>query len=193
MFVSDLRHYLDMPEDVPGPALKMAEHLGFVVKAATAAKAGTSWETALTCRRRPGNRPCPGHIVVFRPDLPARIDWRCSICGDEGIISGWESSYFDLRRPRSQRSESSVSEVPVTNELCASLRDLRLLDTDRERVVFGARASTTGIVLLASEEDLDELIGCVAAEANHETNRRRKKRLDLAFAALGAALEAIGS
>jgi hypothetical protein len=192
MFVSDLRHFLDMPEDVPGPARKMAEHLGSIVKAATATKTGTAWETALACRRRPGNRPCPGHIVVFRPDLPATIDWRCTVCDDEGVISGWESSYFDLRSPRSLRPDSSVR-VPVTDEVCATLRDLRLLDSSCERLVFGARASTTGIVLVASEEELDELIGYVAAEANHEANRRRQKRLDLAFAALSEALEAMSS
>ena len=56
-----------------------------------------------------------------------------------------------------------------------------------------AQASTTGIGLVACEEDLDELIGYVAADANHETNRRRQKRLDLAFAALSDALEAMGS
>lgn len=171
----------------------MAEHLGSIVKAATASKTGAAWETALPCRRRPGNRPSAGHIVVFRPDLPATIDWRCSACDDKGVISGWEGSYFDLRRPRAQRPDFSVSEVPVTDEVCAALRDLRLLDSDCERLVFGARASTTCIVLVASEEDLDELIGYVAAEANHETNRRRQERLDLAFAALSEALEAMGS
>lgn len=102
MFVPDLRHYLDMSEDAPGPARKMAEDLGSTVKAATAAKTVSTWETALPCRRRAGNRPCPGHIVVFRPDLPATIDWKCSACDDEGVISGWEGSYFDIRRPRSQ-------------------------------------------------------------------------------------------
>jgi hypothetical protein len=193
MFVSDLRHFLDMPDDAPGPARKMAEHLGSIVKAATASKTGAAWETALPCRRRPGNRPCAGHIVVFRPDLPATIDWRCSACDDEGVISGWEGSYFDLRRPRAQPADFSVNEISVTDEVCAALRDLRLLDSDCERLVFGARASKTCIVLVASEEDLDELIGYIAAEANHETNRRRQKRLDLAFAALSEALEAMGS
>ena len=81
----------------------------------------------------------------------------------------------------------------MTDEVCAALRDLRLLDRGCERLVFGARVSTTGIVLVASKEDLDELTGYVAAEANHETNRRRQKRLDLAFAALSEALEAMGS
>jgi hypothetical protein len=187
MFVSDLRHFLDMPEDAPGPARKMADQLGSIVKAATATETGAAWETALPCRRRPGNRPCPGHIAVFRLDLPATIDWKCSACGDDGIISGWEDSYFDLRRPRFRRPDSSVRAVPVTDEVCAALRDLRLLDTDCERLVFGARASTTGILLFASEEDLDELIGYLAAEANHEADRRRQKRLDLAYAALSDA------
>ena len=35
----------------------------------------------------------------------------------------------------------------MTDEVCAALRDLRLLDSDCERLVFGARASTTCMVL----------------------------------------------
>jgi hypothetical protein len=33
---------------------------------------------------------------------------------------------------------------------------------------------------LATDDDLDELIGSVAVEANHEPNRRRRQRLDAA-------------
>ncbi|MGH9171806.1 MAG: hypothetical protein ACRD0Z_13200 [Acidimicrobiales bacterium] len=193
MFVSDLRHFLDMADDAPAPARKMAEHLGSIVRSATAGKAGVAWETALPCRRRPGKRRCPGHVAVFRADLPAPIEWRCSACGDEGIITGWERSYLDLRQPRSQRSAVGATDVPVSNEVCATLRDLRLLDADCERLVFRARASGSGAVLSADAADLDELVGYVAAEANHETDWRRQKRLDLAFAVLGGALEAMGS
>ena len=45
------------------------------------------------------------------------------------------------------------------------------------------------VVLAANDEDLDELIGYVAAEANHKTDRRRQKRLDAAFAVLSDALQ----
>ena len=94
MFVSDLLHFLDLPDDAPGPARKIAEQLRNVVRAATAAEAGTAWVSALPCRRRPGRRLCPGRIIVFRPDLPARIEWRCTSCGDEEVISGWEGTYY---------------------------------------------------------------------------------------------------
>lgn len=43
-------------------------------------------------------------------------------------------------------------------------------------------------MLAANDEDLDDLIGYVAAEANHEADRRRQERLDIAFAVLSDAL-----
>ena len=62
-----------------------------------------------------------------------------------------------------------------------------MLDSDCERVVFRIRAHHNHAVLAATDDDLDELIGCVAAEANHEPNRRRQQRLDSAFDALNIA------
>jgi hypothetical protein len=182
MFVSDLRHFLDMPDDAPGPARKMAEHLGFVVRAATAGEAGASWVTALTCRRRPGNRPCRGHIAVFRADLPAPIEWQCSSCGDEGVVSGWEDSPFDLRSPRSRPGKEPKHVTLLAEEVAATLRDLQFLDSDCERLVFRMPSTTRGIVLAAYADHLDELLGFVAGEANNETNRGRRKRLDETFA-----------
>ena len=44
-------------------------------------------------------------------------------------------------------------------------------------------------VLIVTDDDLEELIGFVAAEANHEPNRRRQRRLDTAFQALNTAAE----
>src|SRR5258708_5193020 len=162
MFVSDPRHFLDITEDAPGPARKMADHLGFVVRAATAGEAGAPWVSALTCRRRPGNRPCPGHIAVYRADLPAPIEWQCNACGDEGVISGWEDSPFDLRPRRARLGKDQKPETLLTEEVATALRDLQLLDTDCERLVFRMRSSTEGIVLAASADELDEILGFVA-------------------------------
>ena len=74
----------------------------------------------------------------------------------------------------------------VPAEVVATLRDLRLVDTAGERLIFRARIADDddSAVLAAGEDDLEELLGYVAAEANHETDRRRQKRLDQAFQAL---------
>ena len=55
--------------------------------------------------------------------------------------------------------------------------------------MFRIRAHHDGAVLTATDDDLDELIGSVAAEANHEPNRRRQHRLDAAFDALNNAAD----
>lgn len=109
------------------------------------------------------------------------------------MISGWEGTYCDVRAPRPRRHDGAVAEVVVSDEVAAALRDLRLLDAECERLVFRARAADDGVVLTTDDEELDEAIGFVAAEANHEPNRRRQQRLDPAFAVLSDALQAMGS
>jgi len=189
MFVSDLRHYLDMPADVPGPARRMAERLTLIVRAATAGDAGVRWVSALTCDRRPGRQLCPGHLALSRTDIPPSIGWRCTSCADDGVISGWERSPFDLRRRSTEPIPGDTLQAVIPSDVAATLRSLLLLDTTAERIVFRSRASSEGIVLAADEDDLDELIDSVAAEANHEHDRRRRKRLDHAFEVLSQVLE----
>jgi hypothetical protein len=104
------------------------------------------------------------------------------------VISNWEDSPFDLRR-RKLAVAGAVNEIVLSEQVAATLRDLQLLDTDRERLVFRIRAHNDGAVLAAADEDLDELMGFVAAEANHEPNRRRQQRLDVAFDALNTAAQ----
>jgi len=79
--------------------------------------------------------------------------------------------------------------VRVSSEVAATLRSLLLVDTAGERLVFRAHLSQEGVMLAGEEDDFDELIGSVAAEANHEEDRRRQKRLDAAYEALTGALE----
>jgi hypothetical protein len=186
MMVTDLHHLLDLPDGTPGPARRLAEHLSNIVRAAAAGDAGIAWESALPCRRRPGNRRCPGRMIVLRTEPTAPIRWQCSACDDEGIISNWAGSPCDLR-PRRLTLAGPVNEIVISEEAAAALRELRLPDADCERLVFRIRAHDGGAVLPATPGDLDELIGFVAAEANHAASRRRRQRLDTALDALSNA------
>lgn len=104
------------------------------------------------------------------------------------MISNWEDSAFDLRRRQLTLAEAA-SEIVIPDEVAAALRGLQLPDTDCERLVFRIRARHGHAILAATDDDLDELIGFVAAEANHESNRRRQQRLDAAFDVLKAAAQ----
>jgi hypothetical protein len=181
MLVADLHHYLDLSDDIPGPVRRLAGQLSSIVRAATAGDAGMYWMSSRPCRRRPGNRSCPGRTILLWPQPAAPIHWKCSTCDDEGLISNWGDSPYDLGR-RTLTLAGPLNQIIITDEVASALRELRLLDADSERVVFAER-----ILLTATDDELEELIGLVAAEANHETNRRRQKRLDAAFDALSDA------
>lgn len=183
VMVTDLNHYLDMPPDVPRPARRLAEHLGNIVRAATAGDAGTAGQTALPCRRRPANRACPGRMIVQRIEPDAPIRWQCSACDDTGLISNWHHSPYDLRRS-GLTVAAEAHDVVIANETAGALRDLLLLDPDCERTVFRVRGQRDHAIMSVTSEDLEELIGAIAAEANHEPNRRRQQRLDAALNAL---------
>ncbi len=186
MLVADLHHFLDMPDDAPGPARALAAHLFDIVRAVTAGDAVIEWETALPCRRRPARRRCPGRITLRRNDSPSSINWWCAVCVDDGIISHWADTPYDLRRRRPVLA-AAVREVVITADVAAALRELIYLDPECERMVYAARAHPEGAVLCASEQGLDELVDAVAAESNHEPDRRRQRRLDAACEALLAA------
>lgn len=189
MFVSDLRHFLDLSEDAPGPARRMAERLTSIVRAATAGDAGATWVSALRCERRPGRRPCPGNIAVARTEVPPSISWQCTSCGDDGVISGWEPSPYDLRSRHTRPASTEDRRVVIPVEVATTLRSLLLLDTETERLIFRAEAGDDGVILAGGDDDLDELIGYVAVEANHEEDRRRKRRLDAAYESLTQAID----
>jgi len=180
VLVADLRHFLELPGDTPAPARRLAEQLRDIVRATTAGEAGAAWVSALPCRRRPGNRRCPGRILLRRNESPATITWECTACGDAGVVSGWQDTPYDLSH-RSTMSSGPAEDIGISDDTVASLRETMLLDAECERVVYRGRANRGQIVLTATDEQLDELLGYLAAEANHETNRRRQQRLDTAY------------
>lgn len=156
--VCDLRHFLDLPPDTPGPARRLAEQLSSIVRTATAGDAGSLWETALPCRRRPANRPCPGRMTVLRAEPPDPDPVAVQRLRRRGRDQHWENSPFDLRRRYLALAEA-LHEIIIPAEAAAALRELPLLDPACERAVFRIRAHNGSAILAATEENFEELIG----------------------------------
>jgi len=102
-WVTDLSHFIDartghLPTNVPGPARRLMEHMTRIVAAATATADGHDHAIdPIKCRRRPGHRACPG-VIEHQVWTDERITWHCPRCGDNGVISNWQSTAWD-RRP----------------------------------------------------------------------------------------------
>ena len=69
--------------------------------------------------------------------------------------------------------------------------DTRIVD-DIQRTIMAAYAEANHINLWGTEEELDDLLDAVAGEANHEPQRKWRKRLDSAFDKIEIALKGAG-
>ena len=99
-WISNIRHFLDedgmIPIDLPSPAFRLANYFGSIVKVVSSRQDFRKLHTGIKCRRRPGRIPCPGEILASideRNDFV--INWQCSVCDDNGLISGWQGTIFD--------------------------------------------------------------------------------------------------
>ena len=105
-WIVDLTHYLDdqghLPDSLPAPARKLAEHLCEIVS--TASVQDLVHKSPAKCRRRPRRRPCIGLIQTVIEPSSQRIIWGCPVCGDQGYISNWRGSFWDLSGPDTANS-----------------------------------------------------------------------------------------
>lgn len=126
-----------------------------------------------------------------RADSLAPIQWACSVCDDQGMISNWQDSPFDLRSRELAAAEPGT-QIVIDAQVAAVLRDLPLLDLAAGRRVFRIRGRGDVWIMTATGDDLTGLAGSIAAAVNHETNRRRRHGLDAALHALHDATQGMG-
>lgn len=101
MYITDLTHFLDDKGAIatmPAPARRLAEFLGRVVAAASA-PADLDQAGSGVCRC---NKCKKGSVIAeIAPD--DAIEWFCETCGQDGRISNWRRSLWDLSALPTQR------------------------------------------------------------------------------------------
>lgn len=97
MWVIDIRHLLNESEDGPAvPQLKRkVEKLKEIIVFATSKETNYTDESNVKCGRRPGRKPCPGYLTIEMTDED-EIYWICPVCGDEGVVSGWNDLFWNV-------------------------------------------------------------------------------------------------
>ena len=190
-FITDMTHFEGIPSGTSHePARRIAQFFGAIVSAGSVSPADKLIESALFCRRRPGRRQCPGHLRIRRDSVSGIITWHCSWCDDQGEISNWEGTSWNLSRWAPGRSANlKLHEVVLTGDEIRELRRSLILSPEGESLIYGAVISDKGIVIQATVDELDDLQGYIAFEANHEEKRRRQRILDQIYEHIETLLE----
>ncbi len=195
--ISDIRHFLDdgggLPADLPGPTARVALHLTSIVEAATVRPAGLPAESAVRCRRRPRHRPCAGYLRVLRTDVPEEIAWTCPHCGDEGLITGWRRTHFDLsmrRRQDPQREPDEIGALAVVPySAYRALREAEGLDPAARCTLAMAEPAGREVAIEAPSEALDHLLDCAEVAWEREPRASRRRQIEVLAAIVAEALD----
>jgi hypothetical protein len=94
--VVDLRHFLAPSgaiAELPAPARRLAQYFASIVVDATS---NLDDPPSVRCRCRPGRKRCEGLVISLPdPEHDDAITWYCPVCGDNGLISGWQGTLWD--------------------------------------------------------------------------------------------------
>lgn len=190
--ITDMRDFfLENPQRELAPAAaRLQDFLGGIVQAGTA-NLRRQFVSGIACRRRPGNRRCSGSIDILKADLPERsIIWKCAVCGDNGRISGFQGCVYDLSAvsETSGRSGQKRSVLLSLEEYRSWISgDMITYDQESAQTIYAAVADEHGVVVSVPEDELDYFYDCMAADANHELNKKRRAHLESIYDKLEAA------
>lgn len=182
-YVSDLTHWLDedgmLPMGMPKEFYALVNYHGAIVRASSSHPGSTQLCSAVACRRRPGRKPCGSTLTIInRPDHV--IHWVCPGCGEQGYISNWQGTIYDL----SGAAESDPTlrlTVLVTAEEHELLSGIITCSQEEDAIISGAMSTPGGVLLIGEIEDLDLLMGSIASEARDTDDSKHRKALDRIF------------
>jgi hypothetical protein len=104
------------------------------------------------------------------------IEWACPSCGDNGVISHWQGSPYDLSEVRDLPNQPGF-EIMLTEEEYDELRKCLVMSPEGDKLIYGATYTEEGIVLRTTRKDLEDFAGYLEFNINHEEDRKRQQIL----------------
>lgn len=118
--ITDFRHLREVDSDEIATGRSLPAFLTCIVMVASMEGPKARIRSPLRCRCKPGRRACPGVILIERHAGCSEVEWRCSECEFNGIISNWQKSTSDHSERAVPNVEVIAPELPL-NRVPSSL------------------------------------------------------------------------
>lgn len=118
--MTDFCHLPDVDSEEIEAGRSLAAFLARIVMVASLEGPNARVRSPIRCRCRPGHRACPGVILITRHARYPEVEWRCSECDFNGVITHWQGSPADQSERAIPRVEGLPPELP-RNSISPSL------------------------------------------------------------------------
>ena len=190
-YVSDMTHFLDenglAPVGLPKEFYAMLNYHAAIVKAGSSHPGNTQFCSIIPCRRRPNRKPCGSYLTVtHQPD--SVIHWQCPKCGEQGFISNWRETIYDLSGAIESDPTQRVS-VLISCEEHKLLSKIITSSQEEDAIIAGAVLTPDGVIVSGGMEDFDLLMGSIAFDANHSEGAKHQRDMDSIYGKIERLLE----
>ena len=185
--ITDLTHFLDengqAPIDAPEQLRDALGFFGSIVEAGSSHPVGTRFSSTIPCRREPKKSR-----LTITNGIDGVMCWECPDCGENGCISKWQGSSYDLSDAMEPDADSRVG-VHVTAGEHRLLSEIITSSQEEDAIIAGGIVTPKGIWLSGRIDDFDLLLGSIAFDANHSESAKRQRAMDRVFSKIEAIVE----
>jgi len=190
-YVIDLTHLLDEnglpPVDAPRALLKALAFYGSIVNAGSAHPAGTRFPSMIRCRRRAAKSR-----LTITHGGDGTICWECPECGDNGYISKWQGTDYDLGAVVEPDPSRRIG-VPIAADEHELLSGIVVASREEAAIIAGGMVTEQEVWISGRDEDFEELLGSIAFDANHTRSAKRRQVMDVIYGKVQRMLAESGS
>jgi hypothetical protein len=98
-WMTDITHFLDEDGEMitePPQARKLVEYFAAIIMMASFSDPDYPPEFKVPCRRKPNRKPCLEEVAGWVEPDTEDIYWICPKCNDNGRISNWRGTIWDM-------------------------------------------------------------------------------------------------
>lgn len=191
IWMTDLSHFLDEngnpPTDISDELRDSIQFFTNITRAASSHISNKPFLSMVQCRRTIDDNICGSWLSVEKMDR-GQIHWKCPICGEEGFISNWQKTRYDLTEEARKQEDESFTLI-VTKKEYELLQDILIFSSEEEAILFGGVSTAKGVRLSGYPESFDLLIDSLAAAANHAEDSKQQRALDKIYDKVENALD----
>jgi len=184
-------HFLNedglVPMGQPEEFYAMLNYFGDIVKAASSHPTDARFCSTVVCRGESGRRRCGSYLTIAHQPGNT-IHWQCSECGDQGFISSWLGTIYDLNEAVERDPTQRVS-VVITPDEHRLLKEAITSSQEEDAIISGAVSTPDGVILSGGIDRFDLLLGSSAFNANHAKTAKCQKTMDKVYEKIASVVE----
>ena len=190
-YITNMMHFLNedglVPMGQPEEFYAMLNYFGDIVNAASSHPTDAQFCSTVVCRGESGRRRCGSYLTIAHQPGNT-IHWQCSECGDQGFISSWLGTIYDLNEAVERDPTQRVS-VAITPDEHRLLKEAITSSQEEDAIISGAVSTPDGVILSGGLDDFDLLLGSIAFNANHAKTAKCQKTMDKVYEKIASVVE----